>query len=49
MMHFLPQRPKFVPLYNGIYIFRAQTDKHHTVDADRYTVVARGVADLHPQ
>ena len=26
MMHFLPQLPDFVPLKNGFYSFRAQTD-----------------------
>ena len=33
-MHFLPQLSDFVPLKNGFYSFRAQTDKHHPVDPD---------------
>ena len=33
MTHFLPQLSDFVPLKNGVYIFRAQTGKkaEHTV------------------
>ena len=38
----------FVPFKNGFYSFRAQTDEHHPVDPDSYTVVARGVADPYP-
>ena len=46
-MHFLPQLSDFVPLKNGFYIFRAQTDYHHPVDlSTSYTVVARGAANL---
>ena len=48
LMHFLPQRSDFVPIKNGFYSFRAQTDHHHPVEPDSYTVVARGVADLYP-
>ena len=48
-IHFLPQLSDFVPLTNGFYSFRAQTDQHHPVDpGTSYTVVARGVADLYP-
>ena len=43
-MDFLPQLSHFVPLRNGFYSFRAQTAKHHPVDPDSYTVVARGVS-----
>ena len=48
LMHFLPQLSGFVPLNNGFYSFRAQTDKHHPVDPDSYTVVPRGVTELYP-
>ena len=47
-MHFFPQLSDFVPLRNGLYSFRAQTDQHHPLDPDGYTVFARGVADLYP-
>ena len=47
-IHFLPQLSDFVPLRNGFYSFREQTDCHYPVDPDSYTVVARGVADLYP-
>ena len=47
-MHFLPQLSDFVPLKNGFYSFRAQTEYYHPVDPDSYTVVQRGVADLYP-
>ena len=47
-MYFLPQLSDFVPLNNGFYSFRAQTDYHHPVDPDSYTVVPRGIADLYP-
>ena len=47
-MHFLPQLSDFVPLRNGFFSFRAQTDSQHPVDPDSYTVVARGVVDLYP-
>ena len=48
-MHFLPppQLSDFVPVKTVFYSFRAQTDQHHPVDSDSYTVVARGVADLY--
>ena len=49
LMHFRPKLSDSVPLKNGFYSFRAQTDQyHHPVDRDSYTVVARGVADLYP-
>ena len=45
----LPQLSDFVPLKNGFYSFRAQTDYHHPVDpGTSYTVVPTGVADLFP-
>ena len=47
-MHFLSQLSDFSPLKNGLNSFRAQTDEHHPVDPDSYTVVARGVADPYP-
>ena len=48
-MHFLPQLSDFVPLRNGFYLsFPRTDDKHHPVDPDSYTVVARGVAYLYP-
>ena len=48
LMHFPPQPSHFVPLRNGFYSFRAQTDQHHPVDPDSYTAVARGVVDIYP-
>ena len=39
-MHFLPQLSDFVPLRNVFYSFRAQTDYHHPVDPDTYSVVS---------
>ena len=47
LMHFLSQLSHCVPLRKGFYSFRAQTDYHHPVDSDSYTVVARGAADLY--
>ena len=48
-MHFLPQLSNFVPLKNGVYVFRVHTDQHHPVDpGTSYTVVPRRVADLYP-
>ena len=46
---FPSQLSDFVPLRNGFYSFRAQTDLNHPVDPDSYTVAVRGVADLYPQ
>ena len=32
LMHFLPQLSDFVPIKNGFYSFRAQTDKYLPLD-----------------
>ena len=46
-MLFFPQLSEFVPLKNGFYRFRAQTDYYYLVDPGSYTaVVPRRVADL---
>ena len=37
-----------VPLRNGFYSVRAQTNLNHPVDPDSYTVVVWRVADLYP-
>ena len=41
-MNFLPQLSDLIPLQNGFYSFRAQTDQRHPVDPDSYTVWLQG-------
>ena len=38
LMPFLPQLSDFIPLKNGFYSFRAQTDEHHPVDPGKATM-----------